>query len=210
MTSVANAWLATDPGVLAHWQRAFSIRKALVGSKLVDLLTWPAQKPALVWIDLAGLQSPPWDMECWSNITGKTHLRLIAMSSTPNDDEAIRALDAGCVGYGHAFANAATLKQMSAVIENGQVWIGQSLMHRLLRTVERVAPPSPPAVEWHAGLTPREVEIATLAANATSNAEIAHKCGISERTVKAHLSAIFIKLNLTDRLQLALRVHGIS
>ena len=34
-------------------------------------------------------------------------------------------------------------------------------------------------------------------------------CGTSDRTGKAHLTAVFEKLNLTDRLQLALRVHGI-
>ena len=51
--------------------------------------------------------------------------------------------------------------------------------------------------------------MAVLAANGASNQAIATDCGISERTVKAHLTAVFEKLNLTDRLQLALRVHGI-
>jgi DNA-binding NarL/FixJ family response regulator len=59
-------------------------------------------------------------------------------------------------------------------------------------------------------LTQREREIANLAANGASNQLIADNCGISERTVKAHLSAVFTKLNVSDRLQLALRVHGIS
>ena len=53
------------------------------------------------------------------------------------------------------------------------------------------------------------VEVAILAANGASNLAIARDCKISERTVKAHLSAVFEKLNLTDRPPLALRVHGI-
>ena len=63
---------------------------------------------------------------------------------------------------------------------------------------------------WRQALTQREVEIATLAAHGASNLSIASQCGITERTVKAHLSAVFEKLNVTDRLQLALRVHGIQ
>jgi DNA-binding NarL/FixJ family response regulator len=59
-------------------------------------------------------------------------------------------------------------------------------------------------------LTTREREVALLAANGASNKTIASDCDITERTVKAHLAAIFEKLHLTDRLQLALRVHGIS
>jgi DNA-binding NarL/FixJ family response regulator len=38
---------------------------------------------------------------------------------------------------------------------------------------------------------------------------IADALGITERTVKAHLKAVFEKLEVTDRLQLALRVHGV-
>jgi DNA-binding NarL/FixJ family response regulator len=59
-------------------------------------------------------------------------------------------------------------------------------------------------------LTAREREIAKLAARGTSNLQIAETCDISERTVKAHMSSIFDKLSITDRLQLALRVHGIQ
>ena len=51
--------------------------------------------------------------------------------------------------------------------------------------------------------------MARLAAVGYSNAEIAQKLLITERTVRAHLSAVFDKLQVDDRLQLALKVHGI-
>ena len=66
------------------------------------------------------------------------------------------------------------------------------------------------AGNWRSALTPRESEVAEMAAKGASNQEIAASCGISERTVKAHLSAIFEKLGVVDRLQLALKVHGIA
>ena len=45
-------------------------------------------------------------------------------------------------------------------------------------------------------LTPREVEVARLAAKGQSNKEIAHSLGITEGTIKVHLNAIFRKLGV--------------
>ena len=59
-----------------------------------------------------------------------------------------------------------------------------------------------------AALTKRELEVARLVANGSSNKEIARQLGITERTVKAHVGAVFQKLNVRDRLQLALIVSG--
>ena len=138
-------------------------------------------------------------------------IRVVAASSNPNDNEAMQAMDAGCVAYCHAFSDGSTLKQVKDVVEAGQVWIGKSLMQRLLHGVNRLVPkPVIPDSAWREGLTLREIEIAILAANGASNQAIATQCAISERTVKAHLSAVFGKLIITDRLQLALRVHGIQ
>ena len=72
-------------------------------------------------------------------------------------------------------------------------------------------PPAPDAgsERWSETLTAREKQVALLAAQGASNQRIAEDCDITERTVKAHLSAVFDKLGVTDRLQLALKVHGI-
>jgi DNA-binding NarL/FixJ family response regulator len=52
--------------------------------------------------------------------------------------------------------------------------------------------------------------VARYVALGHSNQSIADSLGITERTVRAHISAIFEKLGVTDRLMLALRVHGID
>ena len=57
-------------------------------------------------------------------------------------------------------------------------------------------------------LTPREREIALWIASGDRNKEIANRLEITERTVKAHLTSIFRKLGLTDRLRLALFILG--
>lgn len=63
---------------------------------------------------------------------------------------------------------------------------------------------------WSALLSERELQAAKLVAGGASNKEIADQLAITERTVKAHLSAIFEKLGVRDRLQLSLRINGVK
>jgi DNA-binding NarL/FixJ family response regulator len=53
-------------------------------------------------------------------------------------------------------------------------------------------------------LTPREEEVLRLLASGMANKQIARRLGITERTVKAHLTSVFQQLNVTDRTQAAL------
>jgi len=60
-------------------------------------------------------------------------------------------------------------------------------------------------------LTARERQIIAILAGGVANKDIAHACGISEKTVKHHLTNIFNKLGVSNRLALALLAieHGI-
>nr|WP_295772143.1 response regulator transcription factor [Rhodoferax sp.] len=199
-----------DNGLLAHWQKALGTTKQTVVTQIDDFLQLSSPGSSIAWVDLSLTGRPPWASAMWRGILQNDQIRVVAASSNPNDDEAMLALDAGCAAYCHAFSDAATLKQVREVVDTGHVWIGKSLMQRLLHGVNRmVAAPPVPDASWRKVLTQREIEVAILAANGASNSAIAVQCKISERTVKAHLSAVFAKLNITDRLQLALRVHGI-
>jgi DNA-binding NarL/FixJ family response regulator len=199
-----------DDGLLAHWQKALGTTKQTVFTQIDDFFQLRSNGMTIAWIDLSMAGRPPWSATVWRGILQNDQFRVVAASSNPNDEEAMLALDAGCAAYCHAFSDAATLKQVREVVDIGHVWIGKSLMQRLLQGVNRMVTP-PPVLDasWREALTQREIEVAILAANGASNSAISLQCQISERTVKAHLSAVFAKLNITDRLQLALRVHGI-
>jgi DNA-binding NarL/FixJ family response regulator len=197
--------------LLAHWATAFAPERATAFPRLQEL---PAGSPALqgvVWVDIDPRDPPSQQTPHWQALLAQPGLRVVAASSSPNDQAALDALAAGCSAYCHAFSDAATLKQVQQVVDLGQIWVGKSVMQRLVAGSRNLPKSTEEAAQaWDAGLTEREREVAVLAANGASNLAIARDCGISERTVKAHLSAVFTKLNLTDRLQLALRVHGIS
>lgn len=53
-------------------------------------------------------------------------------------------------------------------------------------------------------LTPRETEVLKLVGEGLANKAVARRLGISERTVKAHLTSVFNRINVTDRVQAAL------
>ena len=87
----------------------------------------------------------------------------------------------------------------------GRYWVGRDsvadLIERLReRRAAPVAMPSDPVF----GLTPRELEMVTAVVAGCSNTEIADKLAISSKTVKHHLTNIFDKLGLSNRLELAL------
>ncbi|TXH88782.1 MAG: response regulator transcription factor [Rhodoferax sp.] len=203
-------FLTHDSGLLKHWQRALNRGKAPI---FHSFAAFHDSKTAaqIVWIDSAVKDLPPWTDPAWASVFLQQRHKIIFTSSAPSDDEAITALDAGCTGYCHAFADVATLRNVLQVVESGQVWVGPSLLQRLIKVANHAkSSASTPSIHWQTGLSPREIQVATLAANGASNLQIASMCHISERTIKAHLSSIFQKMNVTDRLQMTLRVHGIS
>lgn len=173
-----------------------------------DLLRWQAHGRRLAVVDsgLPGL--PPLDDTEWLGAVGDGDL-LIA-SVRPNDEEGRRFLAAGAKGYVHGYVPPETIATALKVIANGGVWMGANLLTRLLRQLDRgAAVTSSEVVDWAKPLTPREKEVAHRAALGMSNQSIADTMNITERTVRAHISSVFEKLAVSDRLMLALKVHGI-
>lgn len=201
-------YLSQDSGLLLHWTQ--SLGTATVCHALEALDPTAIGERSLLWVDLALPQLPAWTAPVWRTWLPHPALRVIATSSHPKDSEAVAALDAGCAGYCHAYAAASTLRQVEQVVQAGHVWIGAALMQRLIRTAQHAVKPPPNKEAWSQQLTARETQVALMAAKGASNQDIAIHYEISERTVKAHLSAVFSKLGIADRLQLALKVHGIQ
>lgn len=137
----------------------------------------------------------------------KAH-QVVVASAQPNDVECQRALVAGAVGYVHAYMPISGLAQVLRHVASGQIWLGQDMLSRLLVQFSQARPETTQV--WASGLTVRERDVARYVALGHGNASIAQALGVSERTVRAHLTAIFEKLAVSDRLQLALRVHGVQ
>lgn len=137
---------------------------------------------------------------------------FIVLSDEPDEEGVLQALAAGAAGCCNSYAAPEVLRQVALVVGNGGLWVGQSLLRRVMGSSARILERQPPAAradDWSALLSEREVQVARLVAGASSNKEIARQLDISERTVKAHLTSVFEKLGLRDRLQLSLRINGL-
>ncbi len=138
---------------------------------------------------------------------------LVLLCDLPDEPLILAALERGAAGCCNSRAAPEVLRQVALVVANGGLWVGQSLLRQLVgATAHRFGQQLPEAEndDWRAALSGREIEVAGLVAGGASNKEVAGQLAITERTVKAHLSAIFEKLGVRDRLQLSLRINGVK
>lgn len=138
---------------------------------------------------------------------------LVLLCDEPDEALVMLALELGVAGCCNTHSAPDVLRQVALVVSNGGLWVGQSLLCKLVgatsrRLGQRVTEAQND--QWTAQLSEREVQVAKLVANGSSNREIAEQLAITERTVKAHLTAVFEKLGLRDRLQLSLRINGLK
>lgn len=133
---------------------------------------------------------------------------VVALSNMPEDDQGLAMLSAGAAGYCSALTLPAVLRQVAGVVEQGGLWVGPQLMQRLMGGLAAQSS-TRPAVPLR-NLSQRERQIAEAAARGSTNKEIARAMGITERTVKAHLTAAYEKLGVRDRMQLSLLIHGVE
>lgn len=138
--------------------------------------------------------------------------RVVALTRRLDEREGLAVLKAGAVGYADRRISPVLLAKALTVVQDGEVWISRALVATLLEELSALNEPRLSNANgaltrgrW-LRLTVREREIAALVGAGAMNKEIAERVGISERTVKAHLSTTFRKLGVSDRLQLALFV----
>lgn len=199
--------LVTDDDALwQHWRGLdYSGWTPARGRSLDDIERWQSSGRTLVLLDAGLPRLPAWNDPILAQYFNSA-LKIVVASMRTADDEGKQVLAAGASGYIHAYSPANALATILRTVSAGGVWLGSSLLSRLLRQIDNALPSRH---EWHVGLTAREKEVAQRAAMGDSNQAIADALSISERTVRAHLSSVFDKLGVADRLLLALKVHGI-
>lgn len=133
---------------------------------------------------------------------------VIVMSKMPNLPELQKALETGARGYIEALANPVQLDQAASSVSQGALWIAAPMLSRLLGILSSALPKPQDPPEWQEKLSKREREVAAIVATGVTNREVAEKLHITVRTVKEHLTSIFAKLGIQDRLHLILLTRG--
>jgi NarL family two-component system response regulator LiaR len=126
--------------------------------------------------------------------------RILVLTSFVADDKVFPAIRAGALGY--LLKDSGPVELTSAI---RQVYGGEPSLHPAIarKVLQELAhpPERPPTAE---PLTDREVEVLQAVAHGESNQQIAVTLGISEATVRKHVSNILGKLHLASRTQVAL------
>ena len=200
MTLTPLIFLTADTLLAKRWLAALPHGHVLTDMQQLTVLN----ETHTVLLDMDGLTSPVWQSEGWPQL--RERHRWVACSGVPDEETGLTALQQGCVGYCHAFADPGMLQQVVQVVSAGELWVGRALLTRLLSAVQQRETPA--AADPLAGrLSEREAQVARLAAQGVSNKQIARDLDITERTVKAHLTSSFAKLGVADRLQLSLLLN---
>jgi len=126
--------------------------------------------------------------------------RILVLTSFAGDDQVLPAVKAGALGYLLKDAGLAALVQAIRQVHRGESSLHPSVARKLLLEL------SEPAERELTRdlLTGRETEVLRLVAQGCSNRQVSERLGISEATVRTHVSSILSKLKLSSRTQAAL------
>ena len=121
---------------------------------------------------------------------------VVVLTSFSDREQILRALDAGAVGYLLKDAEPAELERAVRAAARGEAPLDPRAARALLQDRASGSPLD--------GLSEREREVLAMVARGLPNKLIARELGISEKTVKAHLTSVYRTIGVTDRTQAAL------
>jgi len=132
--------------------------------------------------------------------------QVILLTISTEEDDILKAVQAGARGYILKNADAATLIQQIKQVISGGVALSEDTIGKLLNGLVKNTHTSP-ETDLQQPLTHREKEVLELISHGMTNKEISAALFISQNTVRAHVRSLMQKLNLDNRTQLA--VYGI-
>jgi DNA-binding NarL/FixJ family response regulator len=158
-------------------------------------------EPEVLFLD-TGLRAPWLDL-LREVLALRPALKVIVSGTNVPDDEVVAALELGARGVLPRDAAVDLFGRCARAVAGGQYWIGRQAMGGLVETLRR-ARTQPQRPEQQLSLTSRQLDVIRAVADSQTNRQIAAALGISEDTVKQHLTAVFDKCGVSNRVELAL------
>lgn len=132
---------------------------------------------------------------------------VLVLTTFDTDADVLAALQAGASGYLLKDTPPVQIVEAIRRVVAGEPTLSPRIVRRLMDRSAQTAGDRMRAGEALARLTERESEVALAVARGAANAEVAAELFMSVATVKAHVSSILAKLELSNRTQLALLAH---
>lgn len=130
--------------------------------------------------------------------------KVICLSSKLDNIQGFKLLKQGVKAYGNNYMTPMNLKEAIKTLINNKIWVNPDLMSFIIQnsTISNL----PKHNEKLEELSIRELDTAKLVSKGLTNKQIAQSLNITERTVKAHISTIFSKLEIKDRVTLGIMI----
>jgi DNA-binding NarL/FixJ family response regulator len=137
--------------------------------------------------------------------------RVLVLTGVQNPDAHRRAIRRGAMGIVLKEHAADQLLKAIEKVNKGEVWIERSMMGSMIQELSRPPLVDPELVKIES-LTEREREVIALVGEGLKNKQVGERLFISETTVTHHLSSVFSKLEVSDRLELIIYAfrHGLA
>lgn len=167
--------------------------------------------PDIAVVDLRMLDPPAFTL-LRSMVAAEGGTRVLVLAAAQEGREIAKALRLGAHGFVLRHSATKVLVQGIRAVSSGRFWFGHKAVSHLEKELRRLAEASETSSNLtNFGLTRREREIVAAVISGLSNREIARKFRISEETVKHHVTNIFDKLGVYNRLEMALFAihHGL-
>ncbi len=131
------------------------------------------------------------------------HIGVLVLTMHADDESVFAALRAGARGYLLKGAEKAELVRGILAVAAGQAIYGATIAERIVEsfTGDRTVSAAPAFPQ----LTPRERDVLSLLSAGARNSEIARALGLTDKTVRNHVSSILVKLHVPDRTAAALK-----
>ena len=129
-------------------------------------------------------------------------VKSVLLTASADRQQMVEALTLGARGLVLKESATELLYKCIRCVHNNEYWFGRDRFSDVLAALRRTATPviSSPA----ATLTRRELQVVSAIVAGASNRDVAAQLGVTEQTVKNHLSSIFDKVGVSNRLELAL------
>ena len=201
-----------NPRLLKTWKNALSDSYNV--QYTTDIFDIPTHISAisLIIIDTDFLEKKTISLDYFEKLL---NIILLAGKKYPENDQ-ISAMAAGASGYCEYEEPEAVLLKAAASVMTGEIWLQRHLVPKVIGSLAKIPEDKIPEKSNIANaalfseLSSRELDVAKMIGIGKTNKVIASALDISERTVKAHLTSIYKKLNIPDRLHLAISISDLE
>lgn len=177
------------------------------GKQAIDLLETVPADVVLMDIRMPGMDG----IESTRRILEKyPQLKIIALTTFDDDDAVIGALQAGTLGYLLKDSTKEELFTAIQMVHQGNYYFPPKITAKIVNELNRIRNNRERMVNTFHLLSRREIEVLELLGKGLSNTEIAEKLVITKGTVKNHVTHIFEKLDVKDRMQALIKYQELG